>query len=572
MFDKNELEQDDRFEGDGDKRGESGDTSSQTDAGQGSGYRVSSGDSTPASGAGGYSSGSTSSQPTYGGSPYGGSTGGSGGSYGSAYSSAYGGGYGSGGGYNPYNPYSYGTQPPYNPPPSGGGKKPKKQKKGSAGLVVAVVVLSFLLVVGGVTAAVYFLTDRSNPTSPGIPNDVTSEPAGGGGGDNSTDSGSTQTPSHQAGDEGGDVQYGGGSGFADSAMGDDAVSNAAVFCSKSVVAITTSAATYNPFYGNYVTQGAGSGVLFAEQTDEAGAVSGTYVITNNHVVEGASEITVTLPDGTQYTADLVGTDAQTDVAVVFIGATDQSDAIASIGDSSTLVLGQSVIAIGNPLGELAGTVTNGIISCLEREIDIDGVKMNLLQTNAAVNPGNSGGGLFSLDGKLIGMVNAKSSGENIEGLGFAIPVNTVKEIAGELIENGYITGRPKIGISGYEVTADNYQSFRTSDPDIYSYIEKYYYANGEQLLEGWYITDASGAQLVNPDNGFQKGDVVSEIDGARVMGQSSITEILNSHAIGDTVTVTVWRLSEEGGRFRPSYSITSVDIEIVLSAPTPPQG
>ena len=248
--------------------------------------------------------------------------------------------------------------------------------------------------------------------------------------------------------------------------------DAAVFCSKSVVAITTSSASYSAFYGNYVTKGAGSGVLYAEQADDDGKVTGTYIVTNNHVIDGASEITVTLSDGTQYPAELVGTDSQTDVAVIYIPATDLKESLASLGESDSLLLGQTVLAIGNPLGELAGTVTDGIISCLEREIDIDGIKMNLLQTNAAVNPGNSGGGLFNLSGQMVGLVNAKSSGEGIEGLGFAIPVDTVKEIAGELMKNGYVTGRPKIGISGYEVTSENYQSYRTNSPEVWEYINR----------------------------------------------------------------------------------------------------
>jgi serine protease Do len=162
-------------------------------------------------------------------------------------------------------------------------------------------------------------------------------------------------------------------------------------------------------------------------------------------------IEVTLNNGDVYAASLIATDSKTDLAVIKIETTGLTAAI--LGDSDALVVGEDAIAIGNPLGELGGTVTNGIISALDREVTVEGQKMNLLQTNAAINPGNSGGGLFNAKGELIGIVSAKSSGTDIEGLGFAIPVNDVKEVVVQLIEKGYVAGRPALGVSVIDINS-----------------------------------------------------------------------------------------------------------------------
>ena len=204
----------------------------------------------------------------------------------------------------------------------------------------------------------------------------------------------------------------------------------------SVVEVTTEAVTTNAFFGQYVQSGAGSGVIITEDG---------YIITNNHVVSGASQVTVRTSDGTEYPATVVGADSKTDIAVLKIEATGLTPAV--VGDSDSLQVGEFTLAVGNPLGELGGTVTDGIISALDREVTVENQTMNLLQTNAAVSPGNSGGGLFNERGELIGIVNAKSSGQNAEGLGFAIPVNTAIQVAEELINNGYVTGRPAMGVT-----------------------------------------------------------------------------------------------------------------------------
>ncbi len=206
--------------------------------------------------------------------------------------------------------------------------------------------------------------------------------------------------------------------------------------SNSVVEIVTEAVTKSQFMQDMVTEGAGSGVIVT--TDG-------YIVTNNHVIEGASKITVTTKDGTSYEGTLVGTDSESDVALVKINATNLQPAV--MGDSDALAVGQDAIAIGNPLGELGGTVTEGIISALDREITLDGETMNLLQTSAAINPGNSGGGLFNSDGELIGIVVAKSSGADVEGLGFAIPINDVKSVVESLQTDGYVKGRASLGVT-----------------------------------------------------------------------------------------------------------------------------
>ena len=192
----------------------------------------------------------------------------------------------------------------------------------------------------------------------------------------------------------------------------------------------TEVTSYNLFGGTYVANNAGSGVILSEDG---------YIITNNHVVSDAQSIKVTTYDGKQYDAELIGKDKTSDIAVIKVEADNLTSA--TVGDSTKVQAGDIALVIGNPLGTLGGSVTDGIISAPSREITIDGEAMNLIQTDAEINSGNSGGGLFNGDGNLIGIVNAKdsgttSSGATIEGIGFAIPINYALEIAEDLIENG----------------------------------------------------------------------------------------------------------------------------------------
>lgn len=272
-----------------------------------------------------------------------------------------------------------------------------------------------------------------------------------------------------------------------------------------VVEITTEQTVNGSYFEQYVQSGAGSGVVIT--TDG-------YIITNNHVVEGATRITVRLTSGDEYDATLIGTDSQEDIAVIKIDAADLP--AATFGDSAKLVVGDEVVAVGNPLGSLGGSVTNGIISALDREIIVSGQSMTLLQTNAAINPGNSGGGLFNMRGELIAVVNAKASGSDIEGLGFAIPINTAYRIASELMTNGYVSGRPAIGISYIEI--DDYM-------DLMRYRVNSY---------GIYVYDGG-------ETGLRNGDRIVRFGDYEVSSAATLKSAIQSYKVGDTVVVTVVR-------------------------------
>lgn len=199
------------------------------------------------------------------------------------------------------------------------------------------------------------------------------------------------------------------------------------------------------------SSGSGSGVIVGK-FDNSNNEKGYYIITNAHVIEGASTnmytpATITLTDGTEYKSTLCGFDSKSDIAVLKISEAEKELTCAAwANEESELMVGEEVIVIGNPLGELGGTVTNGYLSALDREISVSGVKMNLLQTDAAVNPGNSGGGLFNIKGELIGIVNAKIADEDVEGIGFAIPYKDALKVYNDLKDFGYVTGRPTIGV------------------------------------------------------------------------------------------------------------------------------
>ena len=271
---------------------------------------------------------------------------------------------------------------------------------------------------------------------------------------------------------------------------------------NSVVEIQTSEMK-SSFHGQYVTSGAGSGVIVA-QSDSAG-----YLLTNFHVVFSNSttpmdSITVVLTNDDKYSATVIGSDESLDLALLRIEKTNKEKfTVADFADSSKLVVGQDVIAIGNPLGSLGGTVTDGIVSALDRRVNIDGITMVLLQHNAAINPGNSGGALFDMMGNLVGIVNAKSSDSGIEGLGFAIPSN----IALNFI-NRVMVLEPAIGI--------NVQYGR---------------------LNGTY-----GIYVVSTTNSdFLKYDRIIAINGQIIENAAQYYAIIDSLKIGDTAEMTVNR-------------------------------
>ena len=264
---------------------------------------------------------------------------------------------------------------------------------------------------------------------------------------------------------------------------------------------------------------------------KGGAATGTgvvlsadgYIITNYHVVEGAQTISALLTDGRELPATLVGKDDLSDLAILSVQATDLTPA--EFGDSSSLRVGDTVVAIGDPLGiELRGTMTNGIVSAINRDIATGGRTMTLIQTNAALNNGNSGGPLLNCYGQVVGINTMKigdyMSSAGVEGLGFAIPSITVKEIVDQLLINGYVSGRPSLGITG-----ENISSF-----------EHLYY----HIPQGVYVAaveENSNAAA----QGIRPGDILLQFDGQRVTDLDTLQRLLFAHNAGDTVSVVLYR-------------------------------
>ena len=249
-----------------------------------------------------------------------------------------------------------------------------------------------------------------------------------------------------------------------------------------------------------------------------------YVITNHHVITGALVISVLTNDNQEFEAALVGSDEMSDLAVLKIDARGLQ--AAEFGDSSKLRVGDSVVAIGDPLGvQLRGTMTNGIISAINRDLTVGDRTMTLIQTNAALNNGNSGGPLINCYGQVIGINTVKMSSyytatASVEGLGFAIPISVAKPIIDELIENGYVAGRPAIGISG---------------DSLPSYYRTYY-----RLPDGVYVTSVNEGSDAKA-KGIREGDIVTAINGERISSIDELNTVKNQYAAGDEVTLTVYR-------------------------------
>ena len=249
-----------------------------------------------------------------------------------------------------------------------------------------------------------------------------------------------------------------------------------------------------------------------------------YVITNHHVITGALVISVLTNDNQEFEAALVGSDEMSDLAVLKIDARGLK--AAEFGDSSKLRVGDSVVAIGDPLGvQLRGTMTNGIISAINRDLTVGDRTMTLIQTNAALNNGNSGGPLINCYGQVIGINTVKmssyySASATVEGLGFAIPISVAKPIIDELIENGYVAGRPAIGISG---------------DSLPSYYRTYY-----RLPEGVYVTSVNEGSDAKA-KGIREGDIVTAINGEKICSIDELNTVKNQYAAGDEVTLTIYR-------------------------------
>ena len=303
------------------------------------------------------------------------------------------------------------------------------------------------------------------------------------------------------------------------------VAEAAAKAAPSTVEIQTEITqqSYGMFGGTYTTNAAGSGVIISKDG---------YIVTNNHVIDGAQKITVKTSDGTEYDAKLVGTDAKSDIAVLKVDANDLTPA--TLGDSSKISVGDTAIAIGNPLGTLGGTVTDGIISATSRELVVNNESMKLIQTNATINSGNSGGGLFDGNGNLIGIVQSKdsgtsSSGATIEGIGFAIPVNDAMEVAEQLIKNGKVKDRATLGV--YLQTLTTQQG---------NYTPGVYVTN---------VIDGSGAQAA----GLKAYDKIVGADGKEVSSYPDLSAILKTKKPGDTIDLTIDR---DGNQIQVTVTLT----------------
>jgi len=305
------------------------------------------------------------------------------------------------------------------------------------------------------------------------------------------------------------------------------VSGVAEVAAPSVVEIVTEQVSYNAFFGQYPTSGAGSGVILSKEG---------LIVTNYHVIEDAQKVEVTLASGESFQAQVVGGDQEDDLAVLKIEPGDTELTPALLGSSDNIKVGESVVAIGNPLGELGGTVTDGIISALDREIEIDGQRLTLMQTNAAVNPGNSGGGLFNMYGELIGIVNAKitnSGSSGTEGLGFAIPIDHASPIIEELCTYGYVRGKIDTGMEFLEIN--------DATTAMYYGVSK----------SGVYILSVEDSSL-----GFRSGDMIESIDGKEIVTMEQLEAIWEEHSVGDSLSVTVERRVARNAYEQYTYQLT----------------
>ena len=304
----------------------------------------------------------------------------------------------------------------------------------------------------------------------------------------------------------------------------DTATNVAAKVLPSIVGIKVQYTVNSIFSGSQAAAAEGSGIILSEDG---------YILTNNHVVSSsdsssyyavseATKITVTLyNDTTEYEAKVIGTDSQTDLAVIKIDKTGLT--AAELGNSSDIVVGEFAMAIGNPLG-MQSSVTSGIISAVDREITSeDGTEYNLIQTDAAINSGNSGGALVNSLGQVIGINTLKLEGTSVEGMGFAIPIDSAKPIFEQLISDGKVA-RPYIGLSGRDLDEKT--------------------AKANNLVEGVYVVSVeafSGAEKA----GIKAGDVIIQIDGKDIKTMDELNEIKNTHKIGDEITLKINRNGKE---------------------------
>ena len=441
---------------------------------------------------------------------------------------------------SPSNGAYYSTQPQYNNP-SGYSKPPKK--KGSAGKVIAII--AAVAVVGAASgfggsyvANTLLIQDRPAATEPADTDGAEDEPE---------EEAATTTeyvkPAVEVDDSLSTLEN-----TADMGSTELTLEQLYEKTSGSIVVVNNYQKTSSG-YGSGSSSGAvelygtGSGIVIT---------SDGFIITNAHVVSGASKVSVVLYSGTddehEVEAVLVGSDSATDLAVLKISDTEKVVPVA-LGDSDSLKVGQQVCAIGNPSG-LTNTLTDGIISGLNRYYSADsGYELSSIQTTTAINPGNSGGALFDMYGNVIGVVNSKLVSDSIEGLGFAITINEAKPVISDLINYGYVTGRPVLGIITTEV--NEYTAYLYGLPSA-------------GILVTSIDEDAPVAK-----SGLRIGDVIVAIDGKETTTVSGVQSVLKTKQAGDTVTVTVVRTVQSQSHFGYGYSNTdsteTVEIQVVLT-------
>ena len=282
----------------------------------------------------------------------------------------------------------------------------------------------------------------------------------------------------------------------------------------SVVSINCSAVSTNIFGQRVESASSGSGFVITPDG---------YIVTNHHVVASASSVKVTMYDGKEYSAAVVGSDSDYDVAVLKVETTGLQPV--TLGNSADVNVGDTVLAIGNPLGELTFSMSQGIVSCCDRAINVSGTPFNMIQVDASINPGNSGGPLMNLYGEVVGIVSAKYSSYSntaVEGLGFAIPIGDVQAVITDIMENGQITSKPSMGITAGTMTrqmATQYQIDKDNGVFVYS-------------------VDKGGA---GEKAGLRMGDVITKVDSMEITSMEDLTAAKKGHRAGDTVTVIYYR-------------------------------
>lgn len=292
--------------------------------------------------------------------------------------------------------------------------------------------------------------------------------------------------------------------------GELATTEIAKLVGPAVVGITGVVENYISIFGSSQSKSQGSGIILSADG---------YIVTNNHVVENTNSIHVTLNTGKEYEAKMIGADVQTDLAVIKIEP-EETLTVAKLGDSSKLEVGERVVAIGNPMGvEFFGSVTQGIVSAVNRTVSIDNRSMNLIQTDAAINTGNSGGALINVYGEVIGINSVKVSSTGVEGMGFAIPISEANPIISDLLEHGYVKGRPVIGIS---------------TRDVNEYMAKSYsWPVGVQVME---VTSQAAVSA-----GLQQGDIITAVNGEKIKTGEELNRIKDKHKPGEVLKLDVYK-------------------------------